>query len=297
MKLFILIFQDLRTHFIHFDQLFRNITNIANGFSVLSGFAMSKVFADSENYLKFVSFGSRNIAAFDLDKSQQKLHIRKTWSFFSEKIKIIFESNDFVFFLNADSFLCVTNSKNQSQVQILSEIEYSQAIMLTKTHSSNSWYVFAVNNGILVLIEVGVSEVIMKWEIEKFTDVEIVSIRGKFIYFKSNGNNAVAFINESTNPPFLIQLFDSTYLTVDLMDSSEDMDILSIKSLGYSIGDSKHGFKVSELGEEGVLYTYNVNDSSLALAETDFGRYLCFSGKKLMYCSQLILIHDNFSGC
>lgn len=279
--IFFIYLQDLGTYFIHFEQLFRNKIKLVSDNSPLNNFSVSKISSESENFLKFISFSSRSIAAFYLDKSIPNLSIKKTWSFFSEKIKIIFEDNEIVYFLNSDNYLCVTNSKNQSQVQIVSEIEYNQAVMISKARSSESWYVFATSNGDFLLVEVGISKVYNIWKIPDWNDVDIVSIRGSYVFFKSKNTSAVASICENNKSPVSIETIDSSFLTIDYLKDIGRENRLSITFLGYSTESLEDGciFTVSELFKSTVLTSYSVKESSLALSETEFGRYMCLSSK------------------
>lgn len=261
-----------------------NIINIPN-------FARAKVILDSEFMLKFIRFGIRDVSVIDLNKTLNEFYVRKTWSFYSEMIKIIYEDKGSVLFLNSENFLCIMNSKHQSQVRILCKNNYAQAVMFVK-NESDSWYIFADCNNNAELIEISSCGIINRWKIND-SNVLMISIRGFFLNFKtSTGLFSLRIKNFKSTPFELIKYKFDDFEAMDILGCEEDPE--SQNFLGYKYLSIEGKVLITEHNGSSILNTISIKDTSLMNSKLEFGRYICFSSMRLLYHHLIFIIFSEF---
>lgn len=247
-----------------------------NNFKVISNCERTSIIDDSDAELKFIGFGNRNVAVIDLNKSSNDIFVSKTWSFNSDMIKIIYEDDGNVLFLNCENFLCIMNSKYQSQVSILCKKSYIQAAMLVK-NESGSWYIFTECNKTTELIEINNCKITNRWELTYDAKVLSISVRGFCLNFKTSNGIFYLRIKNSENLPFeLIKCKSDEFEAIDILDDPKD-DSESHNFIGYMRSISGNEISFNETYGNSILNIFSLKDTSLNQCKLDFGRYICFS--------------------
>lgn len=242
---------------------------------VISNCERTYIIIDSDAALKFIGFGNRNVAVIDLNKSSNEIFVSKTWSFNSDMIKIIYEDDGNVLFLNCENFLCIMNSKYQSQVSILCKKSYIQAVMLVK-NESGSWYIFTECNKTTELIEINNWKITNRWELTYDVKILTVSVRGFFLNFKtSNGIFCLRIKNSESLPFELIKCKSNDFEAIDVLDPKDDSE--SHNFIGYMKSMSENEISFNETYGNSILNIFSLKDASLNQCKLEFGRYICFS--------------------
>lgn len=236
--------------------------------------------------MNFIGFGNRNISSFGIDKGNHQLSVQKTWSFFSDKIKILFESNDNVFLLNSEKHFCVTNSKNQSVVRVLSDILFDQAVMISDFKSS-SIYLIGRSESDLIILKISNNEVIDKRYIDCDPIESSINIRGKFCIVNTRDHILIVGICKSEELTYEIFKIKKNFNTVEVLERDEDNS--SLKIMGYSYDDSEGRICTFSTADETVQRCIHFKDSSLTQSKIEFGQYLCFSGKHKIIISIFLI--------
>lgn len=226
--------------------------------------------------MNLIGLGSRNISSFCIDKDNYELTVQKTWSFFSDKIKILFESGDNVFFLNSEKFLCLTNSKNQSIVRVISDLLLEQAVMFSDVRS-NCLYLIAECESALVILKILNNEIIEQKTFACDAIESPICLRGNFCFIKTHHQILVLHFNnmsESFCETFKIK---SEFNSIDILGRDDENGSFCI--LGYNFSESEGKICTINTSECTIQRTISFKDSSLVQSKIEFGRYLCFSGK------------------
>ena len=248
---------------------------IQSGIKDLIGIRHSLISFESDSNLSFIGFGNRNISAFGIDKSSHQLSVQKIWSFFSDKIKILFESNDDVYLLNSEKHFCVTNSKNQSIVRVLSDLLLDQAVIISDVKSS-SLFLLGQCGSNLIMLEISNNEIIEQRRIISGVIESPIYIRGKFCFINTRDHILIARFRKSGELPYEIFKIKREFNTVDVLDRDEDC--ASLRILGYRNDESDGQICTFSTSDESIQRCISFKDSSFNQSKIEFGRYLCFSG-------------------
>lgn len=264
----------MRVDFTHIDELCVEEIILQSSYNDLIGIRYSLVSFESNSNLNFIGFGNRNISAFGIDKHSHQLSVEKTWSFFSDKIKILFELGDNVYLLNSEKYFCVTNSKNQSVVRVLSNLLFDQAVMISDT-KSNSIYLLGQCESNLIVLEVSNNKVIDERHINCGPIQSPINIRGKFCIFSTYEHTLILSLSKSGVSPYEIFKIKEKFGTVDVLDRDDDNSALRV--VGYRIHESDGQICIFNTSDETIQKCIPFKDSSLNQSKVEFGRYLCFS--------------------
>lgn len=201
--------------------------------------------------------------------------VQKTWSFFSDKIKILYELDDNVFLLNAENILCVTNSKNQSVVKALSDLFLDQAVMYSDI-GSNSLYLIAECQYSPIIFKISNNEIVEQNRIDCAPVEAPIRLRGNVCIINTRDQMVLVRFSGSNESPYEIFKITREFDNVDILDQSEETGALKI--LGYKIEQSEGQICTFDTAEYSIQQIISFKDPSLAQSNIEFGRYLCFSG-------------------
>ena len=261
-------------NFVHLNALTEITINLHEDRSdTLSGLCRSMISNETEFSVNFIGFGGRTIVSVEFDKIDHILSVKKTWSFFSDKIKILLEDNGHVFFLNTDNLFCVTNSKNQTQIRVLSDIPFNQAIIQARIDTNHHLF-FGHFNELLIIYEIRDAQIVDLWEIETGPTLFPISVRGKYVVLKCRDNILAINVNDWIGNTCDILRINPEYITVDIIDRNTFLAYYSMNFEGRVI--------TFETSGSNIIDQLSFFDSSLTQSTVEFGRYLCISGKTLI---------------
>lgn len=246
-----------------------------SGIKDLVGIRHLLISFESDSNLNFIGLGNRIISAFGIDKNSHQLFVQKTWSFFSEKIKILFESNDYVYLLNSENHFCVTNSKNQSIFRVLSDLLLDQAVMITDV-KSKSLFLLGQCGSNLVMFEISNNEVIEQRFIACCTIESPICIRGFFCVVNTCDHILIVGFRKSGELPYEIFKIKREFNTIDVLNRDEDSP--SLRIVGYRNNESDGQICTFSTADESIQRCISFKDSSFNQSKIEFGKYLCFSG-------------------
>lgn len=235
----------------------------------------STISNESTSNLSLIGRGKRNVSSFTIDKNSHQLLVQKTWSFFSDKIKILYEFDDNVFLLNSENILCVTNSKNQSVISPLSDLFLNQAVMYSEI-GSNYLYLITECQSDLMIFEIYNNEIVEQHRIDCAPVEAPIRLRGNFCIVNTHEQTVLVRFSGSKESPYEIFKITPEFKNVDILDFSEKNGALTI--LGYKIEESEGQICTFDTLEHSIQRRISFKDSSLAQSNIEFGRYLCFSG-------------------
>lgn len=243
-----------------------------------SGINRCIISSETDSALKLVCLGDRNVRALEFDKISNIFSVKKTWSFFSDKIKIIYESDGHIIFLNSDKKLCISNLTNQSSINIFSENIYDQAIFVLEDENQYK-FVAVEKDKIPVIIQLSRTAIINTWEIGKFPILSSFDLRGNYLIFNTKDAYIILDFSVKTmdQPFFIFKFVSQNSSTLEVISSEDGM----LKLLQYRFVDSEGEIRLANTADESSLKLASFTENSLLQNIIKFGRFLCFSGKKL----------------
>lgn len=279
----------MRNNFVQFDKLSSNTICLPKErFEPISGNKRCIVTNESDSAIDLVSFGTRNVSSLEFDKASQSFLIKKTWTFFSDKIKIISENNGDVFFLNSDKMLCVTNLNNQSFVKVISEKTFDQAILVTE-YESGIKFIAAECGKKLIIVQISKTELIHTWEIESDPIVSQFSLRGSYlIVYTAYQSLIFYFTNAVEGIPFkMVKVNFENLSALEVLSRGGDESLLLL-TYNYSAPEGKICMiNSAELTDHSIAV---FADNTISQSKTQYGRLLCLSGKYFTNCFALTYI-------
>lgn len=235
----------------------------------------SIISADSDSSLNLIGFGNRNISSIFIDKNKHQLYIQKTWSFFSDKIKILYESDDIVYFINSEKHICIANSKNQSNVKVPSDLLLDQAVMFSSI-KSNHLYLIAECESDLVIFKISNNQIVDQRRITCGPIEAPICLRGNFCIVSTRDRILVICFNDYGETPYEIFNIKTEFKAIDVLGRNEDND--SLKLLGYRGSESEGQICIFKTSDNSIQQSISFRDSSFTQSKIEFGRFLCFSG-------------------
>lgn len=247
---------------------------------IISGHNHSVVLSETESLLNLIGLGNRNISVFEFDKHSCELSIQKALSFFSDKIKILFEDDGQVYLLNSEKKLCITNSTNQSIMKVISDSLLEQAVYFCE-HNYGSQFLVAESNSELIILKISNNALEKKWNLDCGLISSPIRLRGQYFSVRCASQVIMIKITGFGETPFEIYKIDPKYTSLDVLHyDSEDS---SLKILGYSYLDSKGIISSFKTSENSVRDVVEFKDATLLNSKLEFGRYLCFSGNSSVF--------------
>lgn len=244
----------------------------------LSEYRKMIVISESDSKLNIIGFGNRNVSSIELNKMENRLLIKKIWPFFSDKIKFLFEQDTNVFFLNSENKFCITNSRNQAMIQILSEKILDQAIMYYESQS-NKLFLIAECEKILNIFEISDSKIVNNWELNNENIVSKIRLRGNIFSVSTTNHILIIYLKSSNITPFNIIKIKPGYISVDVLSHSLDSDYDCLNLLGYKFSESGgHILSFNTCQDNSVIELLSFSEPSIAKSKFEFGKMLCFSG-------------------
>lgn len=269
----------MRSSFLHFKDICRQKLKLSkNGLEIISGLNHSVVSSESETLLHLIGFGNRNISVFEFDKISHDLSIQKALSFFSDKIKILFEDDGQVFLLNSEKKLCVTNSKNQSLINVISESSLEQALFFSDSKFS-SQFIIAECNSELIILKLSNNKLEKIWTLDCGTVSSQICLRGSYFSVRCSSHAIIIKITGFEDIPFEIFKFNLKYISLDVLQ--HNLDDRSLTLLGYSYLESEGKISTFKTNECSVLDVIEFKEPALINSKLEFGRYLCFAGNQI----------------
>lgn len=228
-----------------------------------------------------MSLGHRNVSSIEFDKSSQKFAIKKTWTFFSDKIKIISENDGDIMFLNSEKKLCITNLNNQSLVKILSDKIFDQAIMVSESVLGIKSIAIECDKKLLIIQTSG-TEIIQTYEVESDPILVPFSLRGKYLVVYTVNQPLILYFNDTQGaPPFeIFNLNLGNDLILDVLSHEEGG---SLNLLTFSYSEPEGRIQLINTANVSKQSDISFSENYLSQSKMEFGRYLCFSGKLSHY--------------
>lgn len=244
---------------------------------VFSGYNRIIIPYESESTLNAIGFCNRNVSSVEFDKLSCEFSIKKTWPFFSDKIKILYEKGTDVFFLNSEKMLCVTNSRNQAMLRVLSSDTFNQAIIFAESQSS-SLFLLVECKKYMKILELSNIEVLNVWSIDSHPISSDICVRGKFFIVKTIDQTLVLQFNGASKLPFDMCTIKSEHDDIDILNREQDGHIDQLNLIGYKLSES--GIKISSFYSTDYLIRNVIlfNDPTLSKSKLEFGKCLCISG-------------------
>lgn len=239
------------------------------------GIRHASILNETISNLTLIGRGKRNVSSFSIDKNTHQLSVQKTWSFFSDKIKILYESDDNVFLLNSENILCVTNSKNQSVIKVLSDLFLDQAVMYSDI-GSNSLYLVADCQSTLKIFKISNNEIVEQHRISCAPVEAPIRLRGNFCVINTREQMVLVRFSGLSESPYEIFKIMPQFDSVDILNRNEENGSLTI--LGYKLAESEGQICTFDTLECSIQRSISFKDAFLAQSKIEFGRYLCFSG-------------------
>ena len=267
----------MRRNFVHFDKLSSNTICIAKeNLDLISSNKRCIISKESDIVLNLLSLGNRNVSSLEFDKNSKKFALKKSWTFFSDKIKIIFENNGDVFFLNSDQKLCVTNLNNQSLVNILSEMIFDQAVMFGEDKSGIK-FIAAERDKKLIVLQLSKTEIIHSWEIESDSIVSNLNLRGQYLFAYTTNQSLIIYLTgKGEDKPFeMVKVNSENFSSSDVLSREDESLIL----LTYNYSDPEGKICLINTAEKACSDVTSFTENLLSRSKTEYGRFLCFSGK------------------
>ena len=212
----------------------------------------------------------------------------KTWSFFSDKIKILFEKDNNVFLLNSERKFCITNSRNQAMVRVLSDRTFDQAVIFSEP-DSESLFLIAYCNDVLAIFELRSTEIANTWEIENGPILSQICIRGSIFTVKIVDQTLVLKFKPSGDRPYEIFKIKTDCIALDVLSFDRNDNCDQMNLLGYKISEADLCISTINTLSESNHKLFSLNDPSIQKSVLEFGKFLCFSGKSNQFLFYLIL--------
>lgn len=267
----------MRYKFIRLNEVCTKLMNIENICDAFTGYNRFIISIESESNLSIIGLGKRKVSSIEIDKYNNRLSINKTWPFFSDKIKILFEKDGNVFLLNSEKYFCVTNSRNQAMIRVLSDQIFNQAIMFSNFHS-DSIFLLGECNALLLVFELYNTEIINRWDIGTSPITSQISLRGNFFVVKSLEHILILQFKFSDSLPYKLIKFKSEYAAIDVLGNYEVDDCCSLNILGYSVHETHCTVSISNTSDPDFRNSIEFGDASIYNSKLEFGKFLCLSG-------------------
>lgn len=259
--------------------LSKNVYSLKNSNAAgFSGYSRVVVSIESDSSLNLIGHSSRAVSSVEFDKTTNSFLTKKIWSFFSDKIKIFYEKNTDVFFLNSEKNICTTSSRNQAMIRVLSNEIFDQAIMFAVSLSDKFFVLVKCKNSLKIL-ELTKNEIVNSWEIESQPILSDICVRGEFFFAKTYDETLILQFNDAKELPYNMTKTKLSYDAIDVLSLDFDKETFSLNLIGYEISESGICVESINTSDNVVSNSISLKDISLCNTKLGFGKFLCISGK------------------
>lgn len=242
------------------------------------------IFGEVETSLSLIMANNRSVSIAAFEKSKGLLTILKKLSYFSDKMKFLYESYGLVVYLNSENKLCIASSNNLSQTNILDKANLVDAVVFPFLESRKLKCLSMDTNGNLcfyVIDEIG--HIIDRFEFECVSLDSKLLIRGNYFVVLDRSRCIVLidedFPNTNSDYPYHIVKIEKQIDHIDILNY--DKAKKSLKAIFFTHNESKSSIYTYESLTDVTVESFTFIEPAFSSCIYDFGKYLCLFGNNI----------------